>query len=251
MNAQTVASANWEEGKSMVQTADGGFVIAGSWRQTELAVYQISSIDVCGNEVFTFSDIHKPIVLKYEFLSADLLEFQFNYYEGVGGLTYKMFMGYSKDQINMLAGDLNMNVFSMANIFGNENLVYFQVRASYCHCGGNSVGGELFQPVSNILKIGNPNSPTIQTGIGEIDDLQFTLSPNPMKEITILQLQTLVGNNMFINIYDVSGKLVREIQNPESSSKIVIEKNDLNAGMYFVELEKENSSTQVKKLIIE
>ena len=89
----------------------------------------------------------------------------------------------------------------------------------------------------------NLNSST--TNIKNIGNVTFTLYPNPAKDSFIINFPN--KNNYQVNIYTITGLLVKRFSFIESNNRIFT--NDLSAGCYIIELTSEDE-TQKKKLII-
>jgi len=65
--------------------------------------------------------------------------------------------------------------------------------------------------------------------------LSITLSPNPFSDETLLQLEDPTNQVERLDLYNVSGQLVRSY-NQLASNSIVIERGNLVNGMYFYKL---------------
>jgi len=77
------------------------------------------------------------------------------------------------------------------------------------------------------------NFPTI-TGLNSFQSVGSSIAPNPAEEAIHLSVP---GEKIkSIKIFDMSGNLVREIDNINKSD-FVLHKNDLNTGMYVLKLQ--------------
>jgi uncharacterized repeat protein (TIGR01451 family) len=78
----------------------------------------------------------------------------------------------------------------------------------------------------------------------------FLLYPNPTKNTIHVELPNNLGDSIkTVSFYDVIGKSVKQISNSNSNA-IMIDVSQLSSGMYFVEIQTENNTKLVKKLII-
>ena len=87
----------------------------------------------------------------------------------------------------------------------------------------------------------------INNGQLTIDNLQFTISPNPAHTTVSLQVEKLVGEGQ-INITDIHGKTVK--QQPLSMGNNTIDIANLAKGMYFISTITSEGKT-TKKLVVE
>ena len=85
-------------------------------------------------------------------------------------------------------------------------------------------------------------------GIDDIKPLQYKITPNPMSEISIIELENY--NKIQLSIYNIQGQLIKQ-NNYINNQSIIINKNNLNPGIYFVKIKTDNGLTGIKKLIIE
>jgi phosphodiesterase/alkaline phosphatase D-like protein len=91
------------------------------------------------------------------------------------------------------------------------------------------------------------NQPT--TGIQENSNAStISVSPNPFNSQTTISFSKKIKNGT-IKIVDVVGKEVRNIE--FSGNKLIIEKGELNAGIYFIQVSSENNIIANKKIIIQ
>lgn len=83
-------------------------------------------------------------------------------------------------------------------------------------------------------------------GVNEVLDTNFGVSPNPAKDIVTL---TNTGNNVVtsVSITDINGRTIKTID-ANSNSNVQINVSDLNAGIYFMDINTE-AGKAVKKFI--
>ena len=102
----------------------------------------------------------------------------------------------------------------------------------------------LFNTSSDSITV---NSTT--TGIIETTNIVgFTISPNPFTSQTTVSFNKEI-KNATLKMVDVVGKAVRNIN--FSGSQLIIEKEELKAGIYFMQVVSENESFVTKKIIIQ
>lgn len=77
----------------------------------------------------------------------------------------------------------------------------------------------------------------------------FTIFPNPFTDQTTVAF-TGVTTNASIQIIDILGKTIYRSQIPENSTTFIIEKGNINSGIYFVQIQS-NTGTISKKIIIQ
>jgi len=78
---------------------------------------------------------------------------------------------------------------------------------------------------------------------------EILVIPNPFSESTVVKFNFDSGNYTFL-LYSITGQLIREVENI-NSNQIIVEKNNLSAGMYFFQLHNNYEIIGTGKLIIE
>lgn len=119
----------------------------------------------------------------------------------------------------------------------------------------NGVGGfnrELVRTATNqtvYFKWGSCKLGTASTTQLGLNQTSLQLFPNPTNNFTVLSFN---DNAKFhtINIVDITGKVVRTIENYDLST-LKIEKAELKSGLYFVNVSNENSEKATVKLLIQ
>jgi hypothetical protein len=74
--------------------------------------------------------------------------------------------------------------------------------------------------------------------------------PNPSINSTTISYSTKNAANTHLQLYNMVGVLVRDIQLENAQGKAVINTSDLENGMYFYSLVVDNKATSTKKLVI-
>ena len=80
----------------------------------------------------------------------------------------------------------------------------------------------------------NPNTFSL-VSINQLRQKQYILYPNPFSQSTIISFPNTGKRPYTLYIFDLSGKMVRIVQNIKES-QVVVTKNDLSAGLYYFEL---------------
>jgi len=86
---------------------------------------------------------------------------------------------------------------------------------------------------------------------GDTEQMHTIISPNPCTDVTKLQFRMPVDGNLIINLYDISGKKIKQLINKKFIIGIhekEIDVSSLTSGIYFCTL-KTNEGMQTKKLI--
>ena len=78
--------------------------------------------------------------------------------------------------------------------------------------------------------------------------MHFTISPNPFSSSTTLQTDWLLKNYTLI-VYNSVGQTVKQMDNL-SGQTIILNRNNLPSGLYFVRLTENNKTLAVDKLVI-
>ncbi|SFZ92191.1 Por secretion system C-terminal sorting domain-containing protein [Flaviramulus basaltis] len=110
---------------------------------------------------------------------------------------------------------------------------------------GEDFNGELYiAGGSNIYKITDAN---LSTKEGEL--FNFKLYPNPARENIFIDLSNRFNDVELISVYNIHGQRVIDISKPNKQTINLSTKN-FKSGLYFLEVNLENSSKITKKLII-
>ncbi len=90
------------------------------------------------------------------------------------------------------------------------------------------------------------------TGIDELDNggVELNLYPNPMETTTTLQITNRFNANINVQVIDPTGKMVRDYGNV-SASNLTINKSELSAGIYFIQVSDESRILTRERLIIQ
>jgi Secretion system C-terminal sorting domain len=77
----------------------------------------------------------------------------------------------------------------------------------------------------------------------------FTMYPNPAKDLVSINFNEVLSENMSISIFDILGKLVLSKKSLDIVDEIALNISILKSGMYFVEL-RNGQQLAIKKLIV-
>jgi choice-of-anchor B domain-containing protein len=127
----------------------------------------------------------------------------------------------------MLAGDYNLTV-------NDGNYLPFSLDFELAEGDSIWLNIGLEKPVSTIFK--NKNLPQLQ------------ISPNPMQDFSMIDLTDL--NAEMVQVFDVKGALIREIQ-IENTDSFILKKENLVAGIYLIFVVSEKERVAQGKLIID
>ncbi len=131
-------------------------------------------------------------------------------------------------------------------LFKNGNYYYgwVQVRVYIGSVGLIDIVDYAFEDIPNI-KITAGQTVSSPTSIEELNNNDFTIYPNPVKDIVTISIAskavTVINT---INLYSVTGKLIKEIQLPKNQ----IDLGNLKSGIYFIEIISDKQKV-VKKLL--
>jgi hypothetical protein len=84
-------------------------------------------------------------------------------------------------------------------------------------------------------------------GINDIKSLKFIITPNPMNETAIIELNNY--NEIELSIFNIQGQLVGQ-KNYFNNQSIIINRDKFNSGIYFVKIRTDDNSIGIRKLII-
>jgi hypothetical protein len=101
----------------------------------------------------------------------------------------------------------------------------------------------------NYLTETTPTVETDENGVPYPTEFKALAFPNPAVESTTLEIQAPQKERMEINLYDTSGKLIREIYSGKISKgtfRQFIDLNDLNSGLYLVIIQSKDFKETVR-----
>jgi uncharacterized delta-60 repeat protein len=91
---------------------------------------------------------------------------------------------------------------------------------------------------------------TIPVGINETDNLtiEIKIYPNPFSSSTTIQTDKIL-DNAILSIYNIYGQQVKQLNNL-SGQTIILYRDNLSSGVYFIQLTQENKIVLTNKLVI-
>jgi hypothetical protein len=101
----------------------------------------------------------------------------------------------------------------------------------------------------NYLEETTPVEETDENGVPYPTEFKALAFPNPAIESTTLEIQLPQKERMNINLYDTSGKLIREVYSGKISKgtfRQFIDLNDLNSGLYLVIIQSKDFKETVR-----
>ena len=88
-------------------------------------------------------------------------------------------------------------------------------------------------------------------GIDELkSNVTLTVSPNPLTKFTRIKINGPSDQSSSIVIYSTMGQIIKSIP-VGSSNEVMLEKSDLTAGIYILQLQSNGQSRAAEKLIVE
>lgn len=153
---------------------------------------------------------------------------------------------------NVIQNNLQLNPLFVDYL--NKN--YHLTQNSPCIDAGITIPGLMFDLDGNPIPIGSApdigpyeyNPTTSVRTENEVSSLNAVLFPNPFSVSAILEFSLPIINTKAI-IYNITGQEVKRIENI-SGKTLVIQRDHLPNGTYFLQLVKDNRTILAKKLII-
>jgi hypothetical protein len=84
--------------------------------------------------------------------------------------------------------------------------------------------------------------------VNEIAELQSSIYPNPAEDVLNIEL-TENTNQLLVEIYDITGKKIKNMDFSGVKQRISINVSDLNSGMYIVSLSANRAKRSFKVFI--
>jgi hypothetical protein len=211
-------------------------------------LYKITSIDTCGNESFLDSTAyHKPIHLNY--VSTDVgvnLEWTNYAIEGISDLgdyltSFEIYRGSDSTALTILATVGSINNYTDNDATALNQKYYYRVAGVLkdpCYPSGGvdkkSGAGTYHHSLSNL-----DNNRYNTTSVGGSDAAgQMVIYPNPMTDRAMIRYSNPDHSEYRLTIRDISGRIVLAQENITEET-VIIRRNDVGAGYFFVELKGE------------
>jgi hypothetical protein len=85
------------------------------------------------------------------------------------------------------------------------------------------------------------------SGLGEIDDLNLSVFPNPANELLILQVNGLNKKDIEVELFDITGKLVGKQKILQGSTLTYFDVSTLYSGIYFLKADGKTIEVKIGK----
>ncbi len=203
--------------------------------------YKISVVDTCGYES-SLSHFHKTINLTIAVNGTTMGLNWDDYIDESGAFVPSKFYIYrGPDAHSLVLYDSISASFHSYNDINVTNSFYYMI-------GVKKTNGCIIDRGSTNMAFSNKKS-NFMAGINEISNhLQLNINPNPFDQYTTLSINETENKYYNIRIIDLTGKVVREYKN-NVSGKFIIERENLQSGIYFIYLIGKEKNI-IKKLII-
>ena len=207
--------------------------------------YKISVVDTCGNES-PLSNYHQTMNLSQaQGAQADEIVLIWNKYIDESGsytpASYKVYRGidpYNMTLESTLSGGLSSYNYNVENVVDGEHFMVV-VDMPTCNPSQNkATGGPYYQSTSNLEDEG-----VINTGLSIVNQIEFNIYPNPVKDFAIIKSSSLIRT---VNIYNIAGELIRQYKDI-NASEFIVNREQIAAGTYFVRV----NGTNHKKIVFE
>ncbi|MDQ3048656.1 MAG: T9SS type A sorting domain-containing protein [Bacteroidota bacterium] len=246
--ASFIASALYRSGPDMYFTTAGTTYNAGQWVDLELWL-GTSGVPVTSLYGISFNIDYDATLVEP---SSEYVEYPSSWLAASGTNAISFFK--ADNTSNTVYGSVVRIDHANSSGFGKIANFKFQVNT------GLLIPASMNFSISNFLAVDangdsidfTPTAHTIAvepltTGVLEYTGSNFTVSPNPFNESTVITLST-TRTDAFLEIMDITGKVVQNL--PVTGSKIVLEKGMLSKGVYFIRLF-QNDRFEIKKLLIQ
>ena len=115
--------------------------------------------------------------------------------------------------------------------------------------GATFYGNEVASTVNNITESVTTYNPTTSTNSSVIDNLEFSVFPNPTQEFIAIQANGLLKDKIDLKLYDLQGKLIRDAKINQGSTIWYIDTQTLYNGKYILHIT-DGQSVKTKPIVI-
>ncbi|MFI5204357.1 MAG: T9SS type A sorting domain-containing protein [Flavobacteriales bacterium] len=238
---KTFGGTNPDEGYSVLQTSDGGYLICAEPESFSFSISQTALIKTDNNGIFSWMKLLNPQVDGTFPFGAVL-----NSDQSVTIFGIKNSWGYP-DEITLTrtsptlnTGCMEQNIIPQLSSF---SLVPFSV--------GSSVpwGGQRSYTLTDSFFIVTPAEYCVFDNVYEIDSPESSFYPNPFSESSEIYIQRLAGLTCCFNLYSATGECVRKMENI-NDGRIKINRTGLSNGFYFYEFVNKGKTLTRGKVVI-
>jgi PKD repeat protein len=218
---------------TVILTAMGGFSINPACIDTAVQVVTINSVCVA-NGSFSMSPSGTPQVWNAIPLSpANITAAE--WYWGDGSTSNTLYTTHS---------------YSAAGMYS----ICLSVTVSCGAVGGSCASYTIYRSSEdmNIITVNVINPLTVGINNQSVEELNYSISPNPNNGSFHLSLNGLGSGNVTISVYNLVGKLVYQSDNNSNHGVLAkdIQLNDAASGVYFIKVASDDKVT-TKKVVIE
>jgi uncharacterized repeat protein (TIGR01451 family) len=86
--------------------------------------------------------------------------------------------------------------------------------------------------------------------LDEFENGSFVFYPNPASDFVTITLKDSTNSLSIITVYDVMGKMILQKKTIDTITSDTIDLSSVNPGIYFIEVQTENNTKVVKKLLV-
>ena len=178
-------------------------------------------------------------------------------FAGVSAIFYSLSDGYS-ERMHLISGNANVNLISgnferWGDYTGSQRK--YNEAGTVWISGFKSFFGSTIQSRNQhntfVAKLSSPDS--LNTSISKIPLLESTLYPNPVSHNFYLQFNVSEKGNLKFQLYDVHGKLVKELLNEvvkQGENEFIFNTAHLKNGVYFLQVIDNNQQVIIHEKII-
>jgi Secretion system C-terminal sorting domain len=178
---------------------------------------------------------------------------------GIPGSAYARSIIPTSDGGFVFSGELSDNVLlvktdASGNSGCNQNNVTLTRTAISNVTNSNfsemSGGVEYYSPIVVGTPSTTENTICLSVSIEEQqDDFIITIYPNPFSTSTTIKFENVIGETYRLDVFNYTGKLVRSITNI-ADNQVTLNKENLNSGIYLVQLKNGSGLVYTEKMVI-
>jgi hypothetical protein len=217
------------------------FTDLNSFPERQQYRYKISLVDTCGNESALSADIKPFFLTGFTCSEGNCLNWETSKENEVDCIFNAVIVFRGSDALNLLPVD---TITSLINSYVDlkESLPYniktyyriAGIKEKACDPGevkDKNTGIFYNQVLSNLVSIQrNPDDIEFINYPGK-----FSISPNPFETETFIKWENQPGGNSDLFLYDLKGKLIKEISG-QKKSEYKLQRENLSRGFYIIEV---------------
>jgi len=156
------------------------------------------------------------------------------------------------NNINWKFDNIELPATSM-NPSGSKGYIQFKIKPKPGYAVGDIIPntGSIFFDYNPAIITNTFHTQFVATlAVDEFENGSFVFYPNPASNFVTISLKDNSNSISSITVYDLLGKMILQKTANDAVTTDTVDLSSVNSGIYFIEVQSENNTKVVKKLIV-